>query len=197
MKRQRNAIGYRIGVCKTSYGSDRYRHFNLQIYGGSILDAADKYRQTGSDYDLDFLKTVRERNKGCSWEEKDRSTLYFYESSNERFELRWQSHRDYDYCNGDWKIPYAMRVDSAEYNQDTIKLMDRLLKAICKINDNYDTTPEQAIRAIHSLGGCRIVYGDSLYRWYLNPMSEDEISDIHWSDLDEGDRPKIVDAVAV
>lgn len=185
MKHRQKALGYRVWHNNSHHSPDQYCHTSIEVYGGTILDAANKYRSSGNDYDLAFLKDVRQyaANRGLSWEEKEQSTFYFYEDREARFTVRWQSHHDDQYGDADhghWTLPYAMKIEDACYTMEALKNMTRVLKECEKLAPGYDVTPERFLTAVHSLNGVRIAYADRYSGWYINPMPSDELAKINW-----------------
>ena len=141
-------IGYRIYRVESSVRG--YRHLHLEIMPGDWLDAAEKYAQSGGDYELRILTELRN---------KTGQTHYLYTGCRERgFELRWQTH----YEGGSWHPTwYAMRVESSRFNEATVALMQRLIRQTVKDGLNYlpDATPQQIITAIKNMGGLAVNYG--------------------------------------
>lgn len=173
--------GYRIYRSRSDSG---YQHLHLELLFGDLEDAAKVYAKSGTEYDLETLKELRE---------KTGSTLYLHTTccGEDRAELRWQSHRrshdDPEVRNGTtdagtWSEWYALKIDSASFSQRTLSELQKIVRRLEKDHEwIHDASPAMVVTTLKNLGAVAVNYSSRVNagvgRWYFDDDDPDRYVD--------------------
>jgi hypothetical protein len=180
-KQPKQLLGYRLYQSCQNNGWGNYGHLHLEIVIGYKLNAARRYDQQPSDYNLERLQLIRELGQSAD---------YLDETSSDRIEIRWQSDKENweKYPAGHW---YAGQIESCPLCEKHIKIVAKLAATIAKTNGAAYDNPRDVIKALDSMGARRVFHDQKApYGAWIFDASED------WAILDKAPWEKAAPIVA-